>query len=129
MIMKWAKLRRAGSAYMLMILVFMTILLFAAEGGCHFPMRSVGHHFEYEDFEKNGDGFNITIVNKSKQGFSELKIVVLGTDIDWVTVYRREIEVEFFEGEGKKTFFLPGYDERVYDINLRIYMKTYEAYE
>ena len=56
--------------------------------------------------------------------FSELKTVILGTDIDWVMVYRREIEVEFFEGNSTKTFFLSGYDERVDDIRLRVqYMR------
>lgn len=82
----------------------------------------ISHLFTVEDFDREGDGFSLTISNQSKRGFGDFRIVVLGLDMDYTTIYRREIEVEdFMEGQSERTFFLPGYDDRVFRVNIEVY--------
>ena len=100
--------------------VVLGLFLFAwAEA--HTPYRRVDHLFAIEDFDRSKDGYNITIANKSKRAFSDILIVVLGRDLSHVTVYRREIPVEFMEGKEVRTFFLSGYDERVFKFRIKVF--------
>lgn len=86
------------------------------------PVRRIDQFFEVNEFQRDVDGFNITIANNSKRGFSDFQIVVLGLDIGGVHVYRREINVDnFMEGQSERTFFLPGYDSRVFRVKLRVF--------
>lgn len=83
--------------------------------------RPIGHLFTVEDFERDGDGFRITIANKSNRAFTDFKVIVQGTDINRVTVYRREIHVtDLMEGRSERTFFLDGYDDRVFRVRIRV---------
>jgi hypothetical protein len=83
--------------------------------------------FRLEEFERADDGYEVTIRNESNNAFSDFLVVILGTDISDVTVYRREFPVDFMEGKSERTFFIPGYDERIFEVKMRILAPDYEA--
>ena len=88
----------------------------------------IDSNFRLEDFERNGDGYKITIRNDSINAFRDFVVVVIGNDISGITVYTQEFPVGFMEGKSEKTFFVPGYDERIFEVKMRILAPAYEAY-
>ena len=85
-------------------------------------VRRIDHFFRIKGFERDGDGYRVTLENLSRKGFSGFLIVFLGTDIDRIDVYRREIYVDaFMEGKSERTFFLPGHDDRVLRFDIRVF--------
>ncbi|HSO20115.1 MAG TPA: hypothetical protein VLT88_11680 [Desulfosarcina sp.] len=83
--------------------------------------RSIGHLFSVENFERDGDGFSLTVANNSNRGFADFLIIVLGRDIHRVTVYRREIHVsEMMEGRSERTFHLDSFDDRVFRVRIEV---------
>lgn len=108
-----------------MIMALAMALMFLQPAQAHQSLRRVDHLFGVESFERDGDGFEIVIANRSKRGFENFKVIVLGKDMHYVTVYRQEIEVEgFMEGQSQRHFFLPGYDDRVFRVEIEVYDKT-----
>lgn len=87
----------------------------------------IDSNFILEDFERKGDGYRVTIKNESNNAFSDFLVVILGTDISDVTIFRSEFPVDFMEGKSERTFFVPGYDERIFEVQLRILAPAYEA--
>ncbi|PKN62648.1 MAG: hypothetical protein CVU57_23105 [Deltaproteobacteria bacterium HGW-Deltaproteobacteria-15] len=94
----------------------------------HRAFVRIDSNFRLEDFERNGDGYKITIRNDSINAFRNFLVVVIGNDISGVTVYTQEFPVGFMEGKSEKTFFVPGYDERIFEVKMRILAPPYEAY-
>jgi hypothetical protein len=108
-------------------IILVELLLFST-AFAHPAIVRIDSHFRLEDFERNGDGYKITIRNDSINAFSDLVVVVIGNDISGVTVYMQEFPVDFMEGKSEKTFFVPGYDERIFEVKMRILAPAYEAY-
>ena len=98
----------------------------AAPVRAHEPMQRIDRHFSVLEHERDGDGFSITVRNHSKRGFSDVTIVFLGQDMDYVTIYQQKVDVQgFVEGQSERTFFLPGYEERVESFDIHVFDRTY----
>ena len=111
-------------------IVLLSTLFAVAPVRGHEPMQRIDEHFRIKDFERDGDGFRVTVRNHSKLGFSDVTIVFLGADMDWVTVYQQKVDVKgFVEGQSERTFFLPGYDERVESFDIHVFDRTYPVDE
>lgn len=87
----------------------------------------IDSNFVLEDFDRNGDGYRVTIRNDSTDAFSDFLVVILGTDISGINVFQREFPVDFMEGKSERTFFVPGYDDRIFEVKMRILAPDYEA--
>ncbi len=90
---------------------------FATTAHAEIWVTRIDSNFRLEDFERNGDGYKVTISNDSVHAFSNFLVVILGTDISGITVYRSEFPVEFMEGKSQQTFLVSGYDDRVFEVN------------
>ena len=77
-------------------------------------------YLEYKDFERNGDGYNLTLVNKSQQGLVEFYVIVQGTDINGNVIYRQRFFVDFIPGNGQISYFLPGYNKSIFEVRLLV---------
>jgi len=110
-----------------MIWIVVVELLLFSTASAH-PIVRIDSNFQLEEFERNGDGYKVTIRNDSMDGFRDFVVVVLGNDISGINIYQQEIPVDFMEGKSEKTFFVPGYDERIFEVKLRILAPAYEAY-
>ncbi len=87
-------------------------------------LRPIGHLFSVEGFERDGDGYRITIANHSNRAFTDFEIIVLGTDVNRVTIYRRKIEVnDLMKGQSERTFHLDGTDDRVFRVRIEVFQK------
>jgi hypothetical protein len=107
------------------MLLLMSLFAVAPVRG-HEPMQRIDRHFRVQDFEQDGDGFRVTVRNHSKRGFSDVTIVFLGQDLDYVTVYQNKVEVKgFVEGQSERTYFLPDFDERVESFDIHVFDRTY----
>lgn len=120
--LRWA-LVRAFLQWLIVVEILVGSTL-VASGEC---IVRIDSHFRLEDFKRNGDGYKVTIRNDSVNAFSDFLVVILGNDVNGITVFRREFPVDFMEGTSQRTFFVPGYDDRVFEVKLRILAPDYEA--
>lgn len=86
------------------------------------PMES---NFTLVSFDQSGDGYNVTFRNESPNAYSNFEIVIDGMDIGGITVFRREILIDFMEGQSERTFFVPGYDKRVFEVKFKVLAPFY----
>jgi hypothetical protein len=108
-------------------LVVAAILSASIPASGQFIVR-IDSHFKLEDFDRDGDGYKLTIRNDSEKAFGGFQVVILGSDISGVFVYRREFLVDFMEGKSERTFFVPGYDDRIFEVKMRILAPDYEVF-
>jgi len=105
-------------------LIFMTLLLLTLLITANaFPFMSSGRvnrNFDYENFRRNGDGYDFTLINKSQGAFAEFYVVVYGLTVGRDMIYRYRFYVDFLEGRGEYYMFLPGYNSRIFNVKFRI---------
>jgi hypothetical protein len=75
---------------------------------------------DYEDFQREGDGYNVTFVNKSANHREEFYIIVLGLDFRGAAIFRHRLYIEFLPGYGQMSFFLPGYNENIVEVRFEV---------
>ncbi|MBN2123842.1 MAG: hypothetical protein JW821_06095 [Deltaproteobacteria bacterium] len=80
-------------------------------------------NFDYEEFRRKDDGYNITLVNKKPDPLFRFHIVVSGMDFYDNPVYKRRLYVPFIEGKGKVTRFMEGYNNALYRLKVDIYQE------
>ncbi|MFO7965854.1 MAG: hypothetical protein R6U50_18150 [Desulfobacterales bacterium] len=103
---------------------FMSFCILSEPNADYKKLRRLDHYFEVENYERQGNGFIIEVSNKSKQGFADFTVIFNGYNVNRVHIYRRETIVDFMEGKSERTFFLPGYDKRVFRIEIEVYDKS-----
>ncbi|RJR50768.1 MAG: hypothetical protein C4576_04770 [Desulfobacteraceae bacterium] len=113
--------------FSLLIWIAVGELLFSYAASAH-PIVRIDSNFRLEEFERNGDGYKVTIRNDSIDGFRDFVVVVIGNDISGVNIYQQEFPVDFMEGKSERTFFIPHYDERIFEVKMRILAPAFEAY-
>jgi hypothetical protein len=108
--------------------IILVELLLSSTIFAHLAIVRIDSNFRLEDFKRNGDGYKVTIRNDSINAFNDFVVVIIGNDISGITVYMREFPVDFMEGKSEQTFFVPGYDERIFEVKMRILAPAFEAY-
>ena len=106
------------------IIGLLVVLLVAipAAGIAQQVLPPIDHLFRLESYERRGDGYDITVANTSNRAFTDVTIVVLGTDINRATIYRREIHpAGLFEGQSERTFHISGNDADIFRLDIEVY--------
>jgi hypothetical protein len=97
------------------------ILVFSPlETAAFISFGNVDVAIDYQDFQREGDGYNITFVNKSANHKEEFYIIVLGLDYRGAPIYRQRLYIEFLPGYGEMSFFLPGYNENIVEVRFEV---------
>jgi hypothetical protein len=104
--------------------VLTTLLFFLVscplESSAFISFGNVDVAIDYQDFQRDGDGYNVTFVNKSANHKEEFYIIVLGLDFRGAAIFRHRLYIEFFPGYGKMSFFLPGYNDNIVEVRFEV---------
>jgi hypothetical protein len=100
--------------------ILMGFVFFPMESSAFISFGTVDVAIDYQDFQREGDGYNITFVNKSANYREEFYIIVLGLDFRGAAIFRHRLYIEFLPGYGKMSFFLPGYNENITEVRFEV---------
>jgi hypothetical protein len=100
------------------ILIF--LVSFPIETSAFISFGNVDVGIEYEDFQRDGDGYNITFVNKSANYREEFYIIVLGLDFRGAAIFRHRLYIDFLPGYGQISFYLPGYNQNITEVRFEV---------
>ncbi len=102
-----------------MLLAFFFLLSLPATSSAFLAWgRTNINYLEYKDFVRDGDGYNITLVNTNQRELVEFYIIIHGTDSFGNVVYRQRFYVDFVPGNGQISYYLPGYNDRIFDMRV-----------
>jgi hypothetical protein len=104
--------------FLLIIISILTIFI-STNSIAFISFGNITSTLDYKNFRQQDDGYTFTLVNKSTNEISEFYVIIRGYDYRKNTIYRKRIYVDFLEGNGELTFFLPGYDERIFEVDIK----------
>jgi hypothetical protein len=104
----------------LFLVVLSVLILTTAAWAFQSWGRTNYQYLEYSDLVRDGDGYNITLLNRHQSGIVEIYVIVHGTDIHGNVVYRQRFYVDFIPGNGQVGYWLPGYNNRIFDMRIMI---------
>ncbi len=100
--------------------ILIIFVCFPLETSAFISFGTVDVAIDYQDFQREGDGYNITFVNKSANHREEFYIIVLGLDFRGAAIFRHRLYIEFLPGYGQMSFYLPGYDENIVEVRFEV---------
>ena len=108
--------------------ILIVLVCFPLETSAFISFGSVDVAIDYEDFQREGDGYNITFVNKSANYKDEFYIIVLGLDFRGAAIFRHRLYIDFLPGYGRISFYLPGYNENIVEVRFEVRkLKEYDV--
>jgi len=106
----------------LIITLFLIPLIITVNAFAFMPFgRTNSPMFKYKDFKRKGDGFTFTLVNKYQRPGFEFYVSVYGYDVQGNAIYRQRFYVEFIEGKGEVSYYLPDYDSQIIKVRVQIF--------
>lgn len=103
----------------LMLSAFLFLLFLPATSSAFLAWgRTNISYLEYKDFVRDGDGYIITLVNTHQRELVEFYVIVHGTDAHGSVIYRQRFYVDFIPGNGQIRYFIPGYDNRIFNMQV-----------
>ena len=100
--------------------ILMGFLTLPMDSSAFISFGTVDVAIDYQDFQREGDGYNITFVNKSANHKEEFYIIVLGLDFRGAAIFRHRLYIEFLPGYGQMSFYLPGYNEDIVEVRFEV---------
>ncbi|MEW6668620.1 MAG: hypothetical protein AB1512_25690 [Thermodesulfobacteriota bacterium] len=102
------------------LLILMISVSFPSETSAFISFGNVDVAIDYQDFQRDGDGYNVTFVNKSANHREEFYIIVLGLDFRGAPIFRHRLYIDFLPGYGQISFFLPGYNDNIVEVRFEV---------
>lgn len=111
------------------IIFFIFLLFLPCRASAFVSFGNVDSTVDYENFDREGDGYTITFVNTSANHKAEFYIIVLGFDFRGATIFRHRLYIDFLPGYGKLSFFLPGYNDDILEVGFEVrQLKEYDVW-
>lgn len=102
------------------LFIVLSILALSLPVDAFMPWGRIDRHFDYKHFEREGDGYSFTLINKAKKGFSEFYVIIEGYGVGGDMVYRHRFYVDFIPGNSELSKSLPGCDDDIFKVKVKL---------
>lgn len=82
--------------------------------------RTSSASIDYCDFERDGDGFRLTLRNLAPEIRAEFSLLLIGIDACGRQIYRNRLLVDHLPAYGEVYCWFPGYSRELFDLRVLI---------